>query len=88
MVIAPLDANTLGKIANGLCDNLLVKKRDAEIFILNKNDVDLCTSSLECNKASGCLPCNEHQYVDTPFYYKAFGCANNHTKISNHTTYK
>ncbi|KAG0734411.1 hypothetical protein G6F57_015296 [Rhizopus arrhizus] len=23
MVIAPLDANTLGKIANGLCDNLL-----------------------------------------------------------------
>jgi phosphopantothenoylcysteine decarboxylase len=24
MVIAPLDANTLGKLANGLCDNLLV----------------------------------------------------------------
>lgn len=24
MVIAPLDANTLAKIANGLCDNLLV----------------------------------------------------------------
>ncbi|ORE20528.1 flavo protein [Rhizopus microsporus] len=23
MVIAPLDANTMGKIANGLCDNLL-----------------------------------------------------------------
>jgi len=24
MVIAPLDANTLAKIANGICDNLLV----------------------------------------------------------------
>lgn len=24
MVIAPLDANTMAKIANGLCDNLLV----------------------------------------------------------------
>jgi phosphopantothenoylcysteine decarboxylase len=24
ILIAPLDANTLGKIANGLCDNLLV----------------------------------------------------------------
>lgn len=24
LVIAPLDANTLGKIANGICDNLLV----------------------------------------------------------------
>lgn len=26
MVIAPLDANTLAKIAGGLCDNLLVKE--------------------------------------------------------------
>lgn len=25
LVIAPLDANTLGKIANGICDNLLVR---------------------------------------------------------------
>ena len=24
MVIAPLDANTLAKLANGICDNLLV----------------------------------------------------------------
>lgn len=24
LVIAPLDANTLGKIASGICDNLLV----------------------------------------------------------------
>lgn len=27
-VIAPLDANTLGKIANGICDNLLVRIRN------------------------------------------------------------
>ena len=26
MIIAPLDANTLAKLANGLCDNLLVSK--------------------------------------------------------------
>jgi len=26
LVIAPLDANTLGKIASGICDNLLVGK--------------------------------------------------------------
>jgi len=24
MIIAPLDANTMAKIANGICDNLLV----------------------------------------------------------------
>lgn len=24
MVVAPLDANTLAKVANGICDNLLV----------------------------------------------------------------
>lgn len=30
LVIAPLDANTLGKIASGVCDNLLVR---AEIFL-------------------------------------------------------
>lgn len=27
LVIAPLDANTLGKIANGICDNLLVRTK-------------------------------------------------------------
>ena len=27
LVIAPLDANTLAKIANGLCDNLLVSMK-------------------------------------------------------------
>ena len=25
LVIAPLDANTMAKLANGICDNLLVK---------------------------------------------------------------
>lgn len=25
LLIAPLDANTLGKIASGICDNLLVR---------------------------------------------------------------
>ena len=34
MVIAPLDANTMGKIANGLCDNLLVKNRKQNIWKL------------------------------------------------------
>lgn len=24
MLVAPLDANTLGKVASGICDNLLV----------------------------------------------------------------
>ena len=27
MLIAPMSANTMGKIANGLCDNLLVSER-------------------------------------------------------------
>lgn len=27
LLIAPLDANTLGKIASGICDNLLVRER-------------------------------------------------------------
>lgn len=26
LLIAPLDANTLGKIASGICDNLLVRE--------------------------------------------------------------
>lgn len=27
MLVAPLDANTLAKLANGICDNLLVSNR-------------------------------------------------------------
>lgn len=27
LLVAPLDANTLGKIASGICDNLLVRGR-------------------------------------------------------------
>lgn len=26
LLVAPLDANTLGKIASGICDNLLVRR--------------------------------------------------------------
>ena len=41
MVIAPLDANTMAKIANGLCDNLLVSITMFAIYkivLINKTD--------------------------------------------------
>jgi phosphopantothenoylcysteine synthetase/decarboxylase len=28
MLVAPLDANTLGKVASGICDNLLVSSAE------------------------------------------------------------
>ena len=34
MVIAPLDANTMAKIANGLCDNLLVSIAMFAIYVV------------------------------------------------------
>lgn len=36
LLIAPLSANMLGKIANGLCDNLLVKLIFINIFRVDK----------------------------------------------------
>ena len=33
-VIAPLDANTMAKMALGMCDNLLVSKNVVIVFIL------------------------------------------------------
>ncbi|XP_077372911.1 phosphopantothenoylcysteine decarboxylase isoform X2 [Festucalex cinctus] len=48
LVIAPLDANTLGKISSGICDNLLA---------------DVCGESLGYQLPSPLLPCDEHCYV-------------------------
>lgn len=37
MLIAPMSANTMGKIANGLCDNLLVSERTLFSSCKDKN---------------------------------------------------
>ena len=51
MVIAPLDANTLAKISNGICDNLLVSFTIGnhtllKKFIMIKIDCKFCKYGL------------------------------------------
>lgn len=41
-VIAPLDANTLGKIASGICDNLLVSNICVIVSLLQVELYDVC----------------------------------------------
>ncbi|MEM9895537.1 MAG: flavoprotein, partial [Bacteroidota bacterium] len=44
MIIAPLSANTLGKMANGLCDNLLLAtylSAKCPVFVAPAMDVDM-----------------------------------------------
>ncbi|KAG1963820.1 phosphopantothenoylcysteine decarboxylase [Pimephales promelas] len=58
LVIAPLDANTLGKIASGICDNLLV---------------DMCGAGLGHQPTSALLSCYEHSHVEAPYHCTASG---------------
>ncbi len=48
LVIAPLDANTLGKIANGLCDNLLTCILRAWDFETPSKPVVVCPAMNTC----------------------------------------
>ncbi|XP_074488926.1 phosphopantothenoylcysteine decarboxylase isoform X2 [Sebastes fasciatus] len=60
LVIAPLDANTLGKIANGICDNLVTLSLP-----------DMCGKSLGYQSPPPLLPCNEYSYVAASHYSPA-----------------
>eukprot|EP00116_Pleurobrachia_bachei_P005266 sb/3465528/ len=57
MVLAPLDANTLGKLANGLCDNLLTYSGDVEVRVV------ATTRALHFFSPSS-LPSNTTLYTD------------------------
>lgn len=88
MVIAPLDANTMGKIANGLCDNLLVKNRKQTLKTkIPSIRIDMYITSLERYEASDCMSCNEHKHVDSSFYYKTLGRTYDRLEVSNCTAY-
>ena len=82
MLIAPLDANTLAKIANGLCDNLLVciiiifsldffffawGERDHNIYMIIL--LDLHITCMGSSQTSRNMSSNEHQYVDASIYF-------------------
>lgn len=78
-LIAPLDANTLAKLANGLCDNLLVTDcilpySHLALSIFNRFAsrhprrlrTDMCCKSLGSGtkeRQNGCVPRNEHAHV-------------------------
>lgn len=42
MLVAPLDANTLGKVASGLCDNLLVSDPPSTPFTSPRGWLRVC----------------------------------------------
>ncbi|XP_071795236.1 uncharacterized protein [Asterias amurensis] len=59
LVIAPLDANTLAKVANGICDNLLV----CNLNNCEEKKYHMYRASLGFSKASAYLPSHEHPHV-------------------------
>lgn len=50
MLVAPLDANTLGKVASGICDNLLVS--DLLVSVLSSFAPSLLSCRFHCTKKS------------------------------------
>ena len=64
IILAPLSANTLAKIANGLCDNLLVSL----YFLI----LDMYTSGLGSFETSNCLSGHEHAHVESSTYQQAY----------------
>jgi hypothetical protein len=75
-VIAPLDANTLAKLANGLCDNLLVRTVCPSLPALPlaslANEIqllkDMCSTGVGLSSTSFCSAGNEHIDVGAPFH--------------------
>lgn len=87
LVIGPLDANTLGKIASGICNNLLV----GHVFITllwhfiwicfdtslskyvypNLLMTDMCGADLGPQPSSAFLSCYEHNHVAAPYHCTA-----------------
>lgn len=55
--------------------------------ILIKQWLDMYTSSLGCSKASDCLSCNEHKYVEPSFDLETYGCTSRYSWISNCESY-
>ena len=61
MVIAPLSANTLAKIANGLCDNLLVCGLQVVLIY-----ADQCGEGVGFKKTNFGGTGDEHAHLGTP----------------------
>lgn len=61
MLVAPLDANTLGKVASGICDNLLVS--DSAFFLPGPHSQ--CAELQDC-LCMGCLPWNSLWWAGLP----------------------
>ncbi|XP_075821891.1 phosphopantothenoylcysteine decarboxylase isoform X2 [Microtus pennsylvanicus] len=84
MLVAPLDANTLGKVASGICDNLLSHlspksktqfSRLSEKAWKETGKKDLCHPGLGPHQASTLLPRHEHRHVGAPSHRTAGGHA-------------
>jgi hypothetical protein len=71
MVVAPLSANTLAKLANGLCDNLLVSKSFINIVAISINLPDLCFAGMGPAPSCFCGACHEYPDVDASVYLSA-----------------
>jgi len=67
MVIAPLDANTLAKIANGICDNLLVSKSAIGFSVVK-------TFMLKFPFCYHCMTFSETEFADKCFSKYVLNC--------------
>lgn len=71
VLVAPCSANTLSKIAHGLCDNLAVSE---VIYVLLHNcgsdsvKIDFPSSCIGTNSTNICISSHEHPNVRTPSY--------------------
>ncbi|XP_077601619.1 phosphopantothenoylcysteine decarboxylase isoform X2 [Crocuta crocuta] len=88
MLVAPLDANTLGKVASGICDNLLWRSLVLRLREIQRDlsawewrsawrwlGHHLCHPCLGLPKAPALLPCDEHGHVEAPHHRAAGGPA-------------
>lgn len=64
VLVAPCSANTLAKIANGICDNLVVRRPSHSCGMRRKGDfsIDITNASTLANNSNLCLP--RYEYLD------------------------
>ena len=63
VLVAPCSANTLAKIAHGLCDNFPVSCCLALVLYLSLNHLDLSTARIITPNTNIHIPCDEHNDV-------------------------
>lgn len=73
MLVAPLDANTLGKVASGICDNLLVSD-SWRLSVLSSFAPSLLSCRVHCTKKSVTMDVGCQAAPPPPRYYEMQVC--------------